>query len=41
MFTSFDSHFPAVVETGLAHASMVARGQITADADALAGRKAP
>jgi hypothetical protein len=36
MFTSFDSHLPAV-ETGLAHASMVTRGHIQADA-ALARR---
>jgi hypothetical protein len=36
MYTSFDSHLPAV-ETGLAHASMVARERIQADA-ALARR---
>ncbi len=38
MFTSFDSHLPAV-ETGLAHASTVTRGDIQADA-ALARRMA-
>jgi hypothetical protein len=36
MFTSFDTHLPAV-ETGLAHASMVTRGPVQADA-ALARR---
>jgi hypothetical protein len=36
MFTSFDSHLPAV-QTGLVHASMATRGRIQADA-ALARR---
>jgi len=40
MYTSFDSHLPAVVETGLARVSCMGRGPIQADA-ALAGRKAP
>jgi hypothetical protein len=40
MFTSFDSHLPAV-QTGLAHASMVTRGRIQADDAALARRIAP
>ncbi len=31
MFTSFDSHLPAV-QTGLAHAPIVTRGRIQADA---------
>lgn len=31
MFTSFNSHLPAV-ETGLAHASMLTRGRIQDDA---------
>jgi hypothetical protein len=39
MFTTFDSHLPAV-ETGLAHASIVTRGRIQADAP-LARRIAP
>ena len=41
MFTSFDSHRPTVVETGLAHASMVTRGPIQANHAALARRMAP
>ena len=41
MFTSFDSHLPALVETGLMHASMVTRGRIQADCAALARRFAP
>jgi hypothetical protein len=40
MFTSFDSHLPAV-ETGLAHASMVTRDRIQANDAALARRIAP
>jgi hypothetical protein len=40
MFTTFNSHLPAVVETGLACASSVARGWIEADG-ALARRMAP
>ena len=40
MFNSFDSHLPAV-ETGLAHASKLARGRIQADDVALARRIAP
>lgn len=40
MYTSFDSHLPAVVETGFAHAPSMARGSIQADA-ALARRMAP
>ena len=39
MFTSFDSHIPAV-QTGLAHAPMMTRGRIQADA-ALARRIEP
>lgn len=39
MFTSFDSHLPAV-ETGLANASTMTRGGIRADA-AFARRIAP
>ncbi len=38
MYTAFDSHFPAVVETGLACASWMARGVIQDDV-ALAGRR--
>jgi hypothetical protein len=42
MFTTLDSHLPAVVETGLAPASIVARGaRFQADAAALARRIAP
>ena len=40
MFTTFDSHLPAVAETGLAGAPYMTRGPIQADV-ALAGRKAP
>jgi hypothetical protein len=40
MFTSFDSHLPAVVETGLARACNMTRGPIQADV-ALARRMAP
>ena len=40
MYTSFDSHLPAVVETGLARVRSMARGWIQADA-ALARRMAP
>lgn len=40
MYTAFDSHFPAVVETGLAHVPSMARGWIQAGA-ALARRMAP
>ena len=41
MFTSFDSHLPAV-ETGLAHASMMTCGRIPATNDmALARRHGP
>jgi len=39
MFTAFDSHLPAV-QTGLAHAPMMTRGRIQADA-ALARRMSP
>jgi hypothetical protein len=41
MFTSFYSHLPAVVETGITHASNAARGWIQADDAALARRMAP
>jgi hypothetical protein len=41
MFTSLDSHTPAVVETGLACMFRGTRGWITADAHALARRIAP
>lgn len=43
MFTSFESHLPAVAETGRAGASPMARGVTQADADmaALARRIAP
>jgi hypothetical protein len=41
MFTSFDSHLPAVAETGLAHASMVTRSRFQAGCAALARRLAP
>ena len=40
MFTSFDSHLPAVVDTGLVGARRMARGPIQADV-ALARRMAP
>jgi len=40
MYTSFDSHLPAVAETGLARVQSMARGWIHADA-ALARRMAP
>ena len=39
MFTSFDPHTNALVETGLAHASCMTRGRADADV-ALAGRMA-
>jgi hypothetical protein len=41
MFTSLDSHIPAVVETGLACMFHGTRGWIAADADALARKMAP
>ena len=40
MYTSFDSHLPAVVETGLVRVPCMARNWIQADA-ALARRMAP
>jgi hypothetical protein len=41
MFTSLDSHIPAVVETGPAYMFRGTRSRITADAHALARRMAP
>jgi hypothetical protein len=41
MYTSFDTHLPAVVETGLARVPSMARGWIHADDAALARRMAP
>lgn len=40
MYTSFDSHLPAVAKTGLAPVRSMARGRIQAGA-ALARRMAP
>jgi hypothetical protein len=40
MYTSFDSHLPAVAKTGLVRVCSIARGPFHADA-ALARRMAP
>ena len=40
MYTSFDTHLPAVAKCGLARVPSMARGRIDADA-ALARRMAP
>jgi hypothetical protein len=39
MYTAFDPHFTAVVETGLAAAQSMTRGAIQDDDVALAGRR--